>query len=326
MRIRPTQLGWKAIVLFLALLLAFFATSYNNLFFLVLAFSVVLFVVGAIRGVWHVQRLSAQLVTVPLAAAGAPRRLDVLVTGPSPGGDVGVALWLAPVAAPAHAVPLGSTTLSTGPVPIAAELPPQPRGVLPLTQLRVHTTYPFGLMRCERRLAIAAELATYPTPRDHAALRVFGSVGDELPAAGASRSNVAAGLRPHRQGDELRDVHWKASARRAAPVVREWEPERGEATTVVVDQNLDGEAFEQALAEAAGVVLAASLHDADVELISQGVQFRIGRSARDRDAALRWLAAAGPVATRRTHQLPAIAPPRARRLLQLPLGRGGRHA
>jgi uncharacterized protein (DUF58 family) len=323
-RLRPTRLGWKAIALFVVLQLAFFATSYNNLFFLVLAFSVVLFAVGALRGVQHAQRLAAQLGAVPLAAAGAPRRLEVRVTGPSLGGDVGAALWLAPVGAPARAVPFGSTALQAGVATLAAELPPQPRGVVPIGQLRVRTTYPFGLLRCERRLASTGELATFPAPREGAAVRLFGSSDDELAAAGAVRSNVAAGLRPYRQGDELRDVHWKASARRGAPVVREWEPERGDATTVVVDRRLDGDAFELALAEAAGLVLAAGEHDADVELVSQGVQFRIGRSARDRDAALRWLAAAQPVADGNAPELPAIALPRNRRLLQLPVARGGR--
>lgn len=310
-------------MLFLVLQLAFFATSYNNLYFLVLVFSVVLFVVGALSGLRHVRRLGAHLGALPLAAAGATRRIEVAMTGPAPGGDVGVTLWLQPDDGRGRELPLGVTTLGDGAVTLSAEVPPQPRGVAVLRQLRVHSTYPFGLLRCERRVAGVGELVTYPDPRTSAAERLFGSSGDEVGVGGTQRSNVAAGLRPHRQGDELRDVHWKASARRSAPVVREWEPERGEATTVVVDRRLDGDAFERALAEAAGLVLAAAGHDADVELLSQGVRFRIGRSARDRDAALRWLAAARPAHPAGGETLPALALPSRRRLLQLPLARGG---
>ena len=52
--IRPTALGVKGVLLFVALELAFFATDYSNLFFLLLAFSSAL---GALGAAWSWQNL-----------------------------------------------------------------------------------------------------------------------------------------------------------------------------------------------------------------------------------------------------------------------------
>ncbi len=42
-------------------------------------------------------------------------------------------------------------------------------------------------------------------------------------------------LRPFQNGDEWRHIDWKATARRAAPVVREWLPEVSRSVTVAID-------------------------------------------------------------------------------------------
>jgi uncharacterized protein (DUF58 family) len=96
------------------------------------------------------------------------------------------------------------------------------RGAVPIGRLRIMTTWPFGLFRAWTWLHVAHDLTVYPRPAGHR----------PLPLAAGSRSGTApresgeadewATLRPFRDGDSPRQVAWKAYARGAPLLVKEY--------------------------------------------------------------------------------------------------------
>ncbi len=289
MSIRPTELGWKGLALFAALEVAFFATSYSNLFFLVIVFSCVLGALGLTGGVRTLRQLEVQLGVLPLAPAGAERRVPVRLGARRRVFDLEVALDLGE-----RCVVLGHAPMLHGEQLMHGELPAMPRGVVAVHGVFVTTTFPFGLLRLRRRVAVLATLVTFPAPGGGRAEYSLAGVDDEQ-FSGSGRSSTTAGLRAHRRGDEVRDVHWKATARRGEPVVREWEREGGDEIELVLDRRCRDEVFERSLADATAVVLNALAAERPLTLYSQGITLRTTRAAGERDQVLRWLAAAEPV-------------------------------
>ena len=92
----------------------------------------------------------------------------------------------------------------------------------------------------------------------------------ELPAEPASRGGETTDprrrgrsaevqkLRDAAPGDELRDVHWRQTARQGRPIVKERSSELGRDVVVWLEtRGAPGEAFERAVREAAGLALRA---------------------------------------------------------------------
>jgi uncharacterized protein (DUF58 family) len=183
------------------------------------------------------------------------------------------------------------------------EMPPLPRGLRRVRAVRVATRFPFGLFEVRANCRIEAEVVTYPGPSTHAARA--SCAGEHDPGASAVTSTGIAGVRPFRPGDALRDVHWKASARRTEPVVKEREHGAGDALELVVDRRCDEVALERALGAATGLAFAAK-EGRGLRLASQGFTAQVVAGQPPTPALLRWLAEARP--------LPAHAePPPARR-------------
>lgn len=99
------------------------------------------------------------------------------------------------------------------------------RGVVPLSGILIHTSFPFGLLRKSVSVPQPGRLIITPAPipcdtRDLLA-------GSRLGLAGSSSRRVGPGdeflaLREFVDGDALRDVAWKASARRGTLLVRQF--------------------------------------------------------------------------------------------------------
>jgi uncharacterized protein (DUF58 family) len=114
------------------------------------------------------------------------------------------------------------------------------RGVYPLATLTLSTAFPFGMFTKERDVKLPGELVIWPRsdrpvslplspggsgrPRQTAAMR--GAPG----ARGEYRS-----LREYRHGDDPRDIHWRSTARRGQPVVKEYDLDAGEALWLCLD-------------------------------------------------------------------------------------------
>jgi uncharacterized protein (DUF58 family) len=140
------------------------------------------------------------------------------------------------------------------------------RGRYQLSGFRISTKFPFGLIQKSRDVSEPVELMIYPAlvPLPAGILRGLPAVHGRGRVKWRTRSGDFFGLRDFRPGDDPRDIHWRTSARRGIPFVRESEDDEGLEATVLFDNaESDGgiEAFERA------VSLAASI---SVELLRQG--------------------------------------------------------
>jgi uncharacterized protein (DUF58 family) len=175
------------------------------------------------------------------------------------------------------------------------------RGRHRLSGVRLSTKFPFGLVVKSRDVPDPAEVIVYPAlvRVPPAALRALPVPHDGNRQKWRSRDGDFFGLRDFRPGDDPRDIHWRTTARRGVPFVRENEDDEGVEATVVLD-NAQGtppaapEAFELAVSQAASYAL---------ELLRRG--FRVGLALRG--AAL--AADAGPAqATRILRALALVEP------------------
>jgi uncharacterized protein (DUF58 family) len=126
-----------------------------------------------------------------------------------------------------------------GTVLLSYHITPVIRGVHALGPLVARVTDPFGLAEFGRQLAGHTRLVVVPAvvPLTGLPLAAGRGAGDE----GAGRLRLGQGeddavVRPFRQGDDLRKVHWRSTARRDELMVRvEEAPWRG-GTTVLLDR------------------------------------------------------------------------------------------
>ena len=113
------------------------------------------------------------------------------------------------------------------------------RGLYPLGPLTIGTSFPFGLFVKERDVDLPGELVIWP--RHDRAVRTPFPGGGRNRARGLARAGAPGsrgdyrGLRPYRVGDDPKDIHWRSSARLAAPVVREYERDASESLWICLD-------------------------------------------------------------------------------------------
>ena len=139
------------------------------------------------------------------------------------------------------------------------------RGVVTVGPLQVELTDPFGLARLRLPAAGVSELVVYPSIVPLVALPL--STGND-PLAGSEHPNSLGhhgedfyALRAYVVGDDLRRVHWPATARHDELMVRQDElPWQGR-TTVVLDDRAGAhtaDSFERMVSAAASVLVAGS--------------------------------------------------------------------
>lgn len=146
---------------------------------------------------------------------------------------------------------------------VVPELQFHRRGVFAHDQLRLVTSFPFGLVRVARRLALTGEVvvhpAVYPVPSPRAAgfdVMVGGKFrGHRQTGAGDQFS----GVRPHQAGDSLRQIHWASSAKGLGLMVKVFDEELSGRVAVVLDCGSSGDAkvFDAAVRAAGSLVFAA---------------------------------------------------------------------
>ena len=142
--------------------------------------------------------------------------------------------------------------ISASPMPLELTLPPRSRtitsyralpdrrGRLELGDLHLRVRGPLGLSWHERCLPAAQAAPVYPDMRGASRLLLSGAAIDlvnlglrELRRDG--RGSEFARLRDYAQGDSVREVDWKATARRGKPVTRVMESERSQSIVIAVD-------------------------------------------------------------------------------------------
>ncbi len=175
---------------------------------------------------------------------------SLLLTGPISDGR-SIRLW-------AHPGRRGSHTGSF-PVPVPR------RGMVVLGPFRLESTDPLGIARravgSGGRLRLRVRPCAYAVPALDVAASPSRSQHDTHPASGrsvAAAGTEPAGLRPYVEGDELRLIHWTASARGRGLMVRTFDPDETTAPVVLLDDRAEvhtSESFELALEAVASLLV-----------------------------------------------------------------------
>lgn len=157
----------------------------------------------------------------------------------------------------------------------AYRLPTERRGIFDLGPMELHLEDPFGLAASTHDAAPATRLTVYPRVDAIPPLPLTRGndphAGADHPTALAAAGEDFYALREYEVGDDLRRVHWKATARLDELMIRQEEmPWQGRAT-VLVDLRREVHSpasLELALSAAASVVSACWRHRSLVRLVS----------------------------------------------------------
>jgi uncharacterized protein (DUF58 family) len=299
--LRPTRAGWVFFALTLAVGMAALNTG-NNLMYMVLSLLLSFLVLSgvlsesALRGI-HVRRLlpdelvAEQEAIVGVEVTNQQRRVpsfavvveDVIRQGNSarPAGRA-FALRVAPRSAELRSY----------------RFVPGRRGPLEFLGFRVATRFPFGLFSKALWIDAPRGALVFPALDPVRAKPARGSAirrGDWR-AGPAGQSPESAGLRGYAPGDPHRRVHWRASLRRGALLVREQEQESGGEHLVRLRTAgcLPGAAFEDAVRRAASDVAANLASGLRVALQTDALAFGYGDGAAHRRRLLAHLALVAP--------------------------------
>jgi uncharacterized protein (DUF58 family) len=171
------------------------------------------------------------------------------------------------------------------------------RGRVLVTGFELSTRFPFGFFRLRRRLrARDVEIVVYPKPV---------GLGDELHLLPIDAGQMEAerrgaghdlhSLREYQPRDDVRHIHWKASARHRRLIVREFTAEDERRVHVVLDtfveEGEDARArFERAVTQAASLVTHFTEERAEVRLTDGDGESRYGTGREHLYECLRRLA------------------------------------
>jgi len=117
------------------------------------------------------------------------------------------------------------------------------RGVFRQDTFRIVTRFPFGFLQKARRLEMKKEVLVYPSVETLADFsEIFTGIEGALESMSKGRGQDLYALREYLPTDSARHVHWKASARLGALMVREFTLEEDVRVLLVLDPHLPPEA------------------------------------------------------------------------------------
>lgn len=158
------------------------------------------------------------------------------------------------------------------------------RGEYEINQLTVSSNYPFGIHTTSRSISCSpCRLLVYPKIFTIHDLPIFSSRTHSIHGHQVINrphsDEEYAGVREYRHGDNLKHVHWGASARHQEMIVREFESYDQPALLIILNCNTHDElglapftSFETSIEIAASLMLFASKHGIAVELFAEGEQ------------------------------------------------------
>jgi uncharacterized protein (DUF58 family) len=115
----------------------------------------------------------------------------------------------------------------------------RPWGIYAVGPLTLSASDPFGLFRAERGVPDVTPFAVFPRVWTVAGIEKLGArpslSSQEATSTRPGQSLAYLGVRDFRPGDDLRRIHWPATARRGAPVVKEHEVDLVPYFTLLVD-------------------------------------------------------------------------------------------
>ncbi len=292
-------MGVKAIGFYVLLVCAFYAAPYLNLFFLLLTFLSVLGMLTVYWSLMNVAGIKGEIHPQQPFPAGASAVLHAtLHCGRRPRRHLRLDLR---VGIEPHTA--GRIPHAAGTVDVEGIFPPLRRGVHEITHAAVSSEHPFGTLRASRNLTAPTQLVVYPAPTD---LSHFRDRHELLSAIGQQGGHCAvemgpAGLREYKPGDELRHVHWKASARRRELVVKEYEGDSQPGLEVLLDLRCSQEQLEASLSLITALALVSRENKDVITLTTQDHRGTYGSGHRAINELWTYLA--------ETQPLPPDAPP-----------------
>jgi uncharacterized protein (DUF58 family) len=160
---------------------------------------------------------------------------------------------------PAHGDPVFAVRVpARGRIALPTVVTMPHRGLHPLPRAVVATRFPFGLFVKRRELDAPPVVTVYPALHPVRDAEPSGEPGrDDAGAGRRARAGEFFGLREFREGDDVRRISWRASARLGRPVMREHEARGRPEQVVQLAAGRSGDAdFEAAVSEAASRAIA----------------------------------------------------------------------
>jgi uncharacterized protein (DUF58 family) len=215
--ILPTRAGLAFGALWLFMLLA--GINYGNSLALLLTFLLAGFALVTMHAC-HRNLLGARLsaLAAPAVFARTAGAVHVTLDNPDAAGRPGLEASLTDQ--PAVSGAAGAHGRLRLELPLAAPR----RGVVRVERLRLATAHPFGLFRAWTWVHAPVEMLVYPQPRGALPMPTASGQKPSDNARGTAGMDEWQGLRPFREGDSPRQVDWKAYAREAPLLVKEYSP------------------------------------------------------------------------------------------------------
>lgn len=167
------------------------------------------------------------------------------------------------------------------------------RGTERIKEVRLFSVYPFNLFT--RYWDIEGDLSAvvFPTPVKPAGEPVYVPRDDEYPGSVTSRllaEEDTVGVRPYIEGDNMRQIHWKSSARTGKLSTRIYDDSAsGEGKIIDLEKLLAG-GREKALSLAAYAIRESMISGEAVGMREAGAVFPVSAAKRDKLAMLERLA------------------------------------
>jgi len=176
------------------------------------------------------------------------------------------------------------------------------RGVYPVRGFTMSTRFPFGFVERRRLVEANGEIVVYPSPQpldDFYHLLPMTQGQMESPARGMGSDLYA--IRQYLPSDHPRHVDWKATAKTARLMVREFTRDDDWRVTVALDTQPSAAAdfaagFERAVTLAASLITHLMAEGAELRLLAGREDLGFGHSPAHRYAMLRQLARLAPEA------------------------------
>jgi uncharacterized protein (DUF58 family) len=177
------------------------------------------------------------------------------------------------------------------------------RGLHVQDSFRIVTRFPFGFLQKTRRVALRSEALVYPSVETSNELaEMFPGIEGSIESHSKGRGQDLHALREYLPTDSARHVHWKASARMGALMVREFAREDDRRVLLVLDPysgsvesgGVEGakERFERAVSLCAGIAWHFYERNAQLEFRGAGIEALLAPAEENIFAILRYLAVA----------------------------------
>lgn len=305
---RVTREGWIYIVGTLLVALAALNTG-NNLLFLILACLIAVILMSGILSSISLSGVELRLELPEHIFAGQPVRAIVELSNEKltlPSFSLRVEAVRAKGAPPAAMLetpvyfpylPRQDRAQQSVPVTFSR------RGLHRQDAFRIVTRFPFGFLQKARRLDLKTEALVYPSVEANVQLQeILPSIDGALESLMKGRGQDLYALRGYVPTDSARHVHWKASARFGALMVREFSREDDFRVLLVLDPRRDAaetgssqERFERAVNLCAALAWHFYERNTRFEFRSAGIDLPLRPAEENIFEVLRFLATVQPV-------------------------------